>query len=301
MLRGVDIQQSEIDIGLRALVSRADFAICRATQGDFEDVAFNGTGTYSGIRRFLFHEIRDNGLVPGAYHFLTRSDSDQALTFVRALKAANHAHADGALCVLVVEHDMKHGSIPIADDVQRFITRFQELCPMQPLFVMTNTTFWGSRIKVDLQAFDNVYVWLQKWSDTSGEIDAINPRIPSEWWDTKVGGRKPTLIQFTSQAFVDGTRVFGSVYRGDRKSLQRLAEVALPSTLRQSRKVVPYLPVPGYRPTRASDTDVAKEKGRTTILAAGALLGVAAIVGAVGIMVWANTRDFSEPIFDDAL
>lgn len=300
MLRGVNISQYQAYIGIRALAAQTEFVFCRASYGSTEDIIFNGTGTHDGMRRFMFHEVRDYGMVPGAYHFLMHSDSDQALTFVRAVKSANDAHVDGALCAVVVEHDIKRKSIPNADDVRRFIERFQELCPMQPLFICTNAPFWAAHIKVDLQRYDNVYVWLERWTDASGEIDTLDPMMPYEWWDAKIGGRTPTIIQFTSQAYVSGTRVFGNLYRGDRKSLERLAQVALPFTLRKSQGSLP-VKVPLFQPQTARSNDVPKDAGRTTLVQVGALLGVASIVGAIGIMVWASGRGVAEPIFDRTL
>lgn len=288
------------DIELR-LVTDVDFAIVKATQDDWEDVAFNGSGTYDGRRRFLFRDAQRAGFIVGAYHFLHHGNvpgSEQALTFVRALKRANDAHCDGALCVLFVEHDIRRKSIPDRKDVQSFIERFKRLVPNQPLIIATNAPFWGSKIRLDLQQFDDVYVMLERWTDTSGNLSTMVPMVPDDWWDIDIGGRKPILIQFTSQARVADIRVDGILYRGDRASLLRLTEVTLPFVRTPRKAALPdRLRTPRYEPRKAGDRDDRKRAGKTTFVTVAGILGVLAIVGAFAFVAWRGTN-IREPIFE---
>lgn len=300
MLRGFDINMHQSDIELR-LIAGVDFAIVKATQDDWEDVAFNGSGTYDGRRRFLFRDAQRAGFIVGAYHFLHHgnvSGSEQALTFVRALKRANDAHCDGALCVLFVEHDIQRKSIPDRKDVQSFIERFKRLVPNQPLIIATNAPFWGSKIRLDLQQFDDVYVMLERWTDTSGNLSTLVPMVPDDWWDIDIGGRKPILIQFTSQARVADVRVDGILYRGDAASLKRLTDVTLPFVRTPPKPALPgRLRTSRYEPRKAGDRDERKRAGKTTILTVASVLGVLAIVGAFAFVAWRGTN-IREPIFE---
>lgn len=299
MLRGFDINMHQSDIDL--LGTPVHFVIIKATQDDWEDVAFNGSGTYDGRRRFLFRDAVAAGLIVGAYHFLhhgNASGSEQALTFVRALKRANDAHCDGALCVLFVEHDVRRNSIPDRKDVQGFIERFKRLVPNQPLIIATNAPFWGSKIRLDLQQYDDVYVMLERWTDTSGNLSTLVPMVPDDWWDIDIGGRKPVMIQFTSQARVASVRVDGILYRGDEASLKRLTDVTLPFVRTVRKPAMPErLRTPRYEPRKAGDRDERKRAGKTTILTTASILGVLAIVGAFAFVAWRGTN-IREPIFE---
>ena len=301
MIRGIDICMYQSDIDATRL---PDFVIIKATQDDWEDVTFNGSGTYDGRRRFLFRDAVAQERIVGAYHFLHHgnvSGGEQALIFVRALKRANNAHCDGALCVLFVEHDVKRKSLPNSKDVSSFIETFKRLVPNQALIIATNAPYWSSHIRLDLQRYDDVYVMLERWTDASGQIDSLSPMVPDDWWNIDIGGRKPSLIQFTSQARVGNVRTDGILYRGDRASLARLAEVSIPFTRTRPNAPMPdRLRTPRFVPRQASDRDDRKRAGKTTLVTAASLLGAFAVILAFAFVAWRGTN-IREPIFDDAL
>lgn len=226
MLHGIDISGHQHD----AISPLIPFVFLRATQEEWEDVTFNGTGTWNGERYFLLRKALLSGAVVGAYHYLIARGSPelQAAHFVNAIRRANN-NLDGILCAVVVEHSEMYRSMPNADHVHRFITEFQRLVPNHPLFVYTNTLYWQSHVKMDLRIYKNVYLWLAWWTDTSGDIMSMRPMLPTDAWTRRIGGLQPTIIQFTSQARSNGVRVRGNLFNGTRQQLQQLTMPPPPS------------------------------------------------------------------------
>jgi hypothetical protein len=196
------------------------------------------------------------------------------------------------MCAVTVEF---HG-LPNRAKLVSFIERFQELAPKQPLFIYSNTQYWAAKINLDLRNYDDVYVWLARWTDTSGEIGDMNTFITDDIWEMKLGGRRPTMIEFTSQAFVKGTRVRGTLFRGDHLFLHRLTQVSFPKPSRRAipaaaGRIIPRTPLP------TPNGRISREKRMTTLVTVGIGLGIAAIVGAGALVAW-NYGHKAEAIFD---
>lgn len=295
LLRGIDISGQEHDANL---LNGVDFVFLKATQGDWEDVTFNGTGTWDGKRYFRFLDVQSSDAIAGAFHFLIRTDKSptpelQAARFYNAIRRANTGILDGVLCAVMVEHALTWRSVPREDDVKRFIEEWQRLAGNHPLFIYTNAPYWLAQVKFDLRRYDHVYLWLAYWTDTSGDINTLRPMLPQDAWTRRIGGLTPTIIQFTSQARAGETRVRGNLYRGDKSSLARMAWPQIPkpsatTAYKQRWESHPVFPKPDPDP-----------KTRRKLFTASVVIGSAAIVLAFAFGAWWIGRKRIAPIFEN--
>lgn len=206
---GVDwaIYQSKGD---HALLRRqgATFLIAKVSQDVFAD-AFGD----DHIRR-----AKAAGLIPGAYHFLIEPGAGkgvgyrdgrgaataeaQAAVFVQRAKIANGGTLEGLICALDLEaldntsmdgRSRRIRSRPGAKDARAFIKAFHQLEPGRPILLYTTAGYLRS---ADLRTWTQpVGLWLAHWSSAT-RLDAGQTGIPESRWTTRVGGLRPSIVQY---------------------------------------------------------------------------------------------------------
>ena len=137
-LTGIDVSRHQGVIDWPA-VRRAGhaFAILKATDST--------SYQYIGWFRENFPRARAAGLVPGAYHFLTRADgAAQARYYVAEVQRAGGF--DGTLAVVDVETNVDR-SHPSIDTARAFAAEFRRLVPGHPLVVYTGRWFWDGILR----------------------------------------------------------------------------------------------------------------------------------------------------------
>jgi hypothetical protein len=297
MLRGIDLSMHQVAMSAEALARQADFAICHVLDDTSDDVTFNNTGRYNGRRYNLFRSVKILGLVPGALWTLTRGNARlQALRYIRTVKLANDGQIDGTLCVLDVQFHVRDA--PNTQDVREFIRTFQEQIPQYPLIIYTNSNYWALKINLDLRSYVNIHTWLARWTDASGQLGKVNPMVPSDWWDTRIGGIKPCMIQFSSQVFIGDVRSFGTLYRGTRKSLLRLATRAMPRARIPITSRTSISPLYTRQKTpKTLPLEPEKRWKRTTLITASGVVALVVAMASISLLVWRVQATKFEPIF----
>lgn len=195
------------------------FAIIRATYG---------TRTDSGWRAQREAAAKVDGLQLGAYHCLSPasvvSPRAQADAFVAAI-----GDTDGYLLMLDVERVCAgRGS-----DVRAFAERLAELRPTHPLLLYAPAWWWAI---IDNPKAADLGPLVQSHYVGVADEDAAYPwrllwrRVPTGWWSVTHGGwTRASLLQFTSNAKVDGypNRVDAMAFDGTREQLASLARDTL--------------------------------------------------------------------------
>ena len=217
MIRGADIShwQPGTDSLYRNLAKNGRFVIIKASQDTWTDAAFRGH----------LAGVKGQGLVPGAYHFLTHavpvhnapfeaspSPAAQARAFVAAVKSANGGTLDGMLLALDWEpFARKSGgrtvymSKPRFAQVKEWVQAFRALAPGHPLLIYSRSNVVGSARLDTLPG--PVYGWVALWNRTPGAA----PR--------KLGGVPVVIHQF---GFLRPMKVDGNAYGGTVAQLREL-------------------------------------------------------------------------------
>jgi len=162
---GIDISHYQGDvIKLMASTDSLHFVFAKATEG---------TGYIDPDFRTNWREIKEKGLIRGAYHFYRFSDSPIAQAEHFASQIQDLAYSDMAP-VVDVEQGSLGQNVSIANmnsDLKQFLTHLEKLVGRQPI-IYTNTSF--SNRYLTNTSFSNYSLWLADYTKNK-------PRVPDLW------------------------------------------------------------------------------------------------------------------------
>lgn len=164
--------------------------------------------------------VRAQGMVPGAYHWLTNSDPVRQID--RFLdRVGNPA---GMLCAIDYE-DTK--SVASRDQVVTAIRRWFDRTGGHPIGLYSGQWFvdghasWLNNYR--LAGLGPVWKWDSRYVNGNDYGSKLYAKVPSSWWNTGWGQMAPTILQFSSKAKVGGlARVDVDAYPGTVEQLRVL-------------------------------------------------------------------------------
>ncbi len=204
VIRGIDVSHHNGKLDWAAIAGeQVRFAFAKATEYvDFEDSRY----------RENLQGMKAAGIVPGAYHFLMRTQgAAQAEWFVK------HVRNDGPLMLALDYESATWGTkTPKPGDLDDFVKRFRELLPGRTLFLYTSSAFW--RGKGNLRRPDGTTLWHANW------VGGLPIPAGDRRWDPGFGGWKEAAFVQFGHAAVTGKKLDGNAFRGTLEELRALAK-----------------------------------------------------------------------------
>lgn len=206
---GIDVSEHQNNYSLKkAEAEGIDFVILRTNDGTYLDKVFKSH----------FEEVLETDLVAAGYMFLR---SEKGGTTIRqqidvTLEMLDSVNARWLPMCIDVE-DPNHAVT--VDEVWKAVNYLRE-AGVRVWSVYTGGWYWNAQRYMGGPAWGDLPpLWLSSYVVAEGTPAQIYPKAVG-YWAQQCGGRTPTLLQFSSNALVNGRRVDANAFKGTKEDVQ---------------------------------------------------------------------------------
>lgn len=206
---GIDISEHQRDYSLKKVEAEGiDFVILRTNDGTYKDKLFKSH----------FDDAVSTDMVVGAYMFL-RSEKTGSKIHQQVETSLEMLDSVGArwlpMCIDV--EDPKNAITKW--EVEEAIRLFRE-AGVRVWSVYTGMWYWNADGYMRNPDWGDLPpLWLSSYSTKHGTPRDIYPDA-KRFWGQSCGGRTPTMLQFSSQAYVAGRNVDANAFKGTKEDVQ---------------------------------------------------------------------------------
>jgi len=193
-------------------------------------------------------QARDNGLIVGAYHWLTNANvADQVDNFMSRIEALGWPNS------MIIALDVESGESgnPTWDSIQGWVNEWNARTNGYPIVIYTGRWWWntagrrwdGSRLTPYLWHAEYVTEPGNKNLSMAGYGSTVYSHVPQAWWNTNYGGwQKATMLQFTSRGTAAGiaANVDISAFEGTIGELRTLAGITTQQPAMETEEMVMF-------------------------------------------------------------